>query len=228
MSIESLPENDVDSNGRKSIQLISRSRVTLLTLRRFGLEFLLSTTKYTSVPPRSATTIWPLSFEDATVIKPIGSSSSLSSSSPLNGDQSVIISSVAESTTRTPSSTTCTSKSAPPTDTFPANKVDLDELNPPIVTSASAPPSSSSSSSSISVEPSISRSLELCTPNILVSLTKLCTKNVSSCSSKPRLKLHMPLIPSISTSACSFIPTPLRTNRTVPSLATPEQVTTTD
>mmetsp|Transcript_1064 Transcript_1064/g.2312 ORF Transcript_1064/g.2312 Transcript_1064/m.2312 type:complete len:271 (-) Transcript_1064:1745-2557(-) len=191
-----------------------------------------STSRYTSAPPRNATTIWPASFADATVIKPMGSSSSLSSSEVAKGDQCVISSNVAESTRRTSSSTTWSSKSCFSTSRFPANKADLEELNPGMVTSASAPPSSSSSISLFSATPSSSSSiltsLTLCTPSTLVSLTKPCTKNASSVSLNLRLKLHMPLIPSISTAACSRIPTPLRTSRTVPSFPTPEQVTTRD
>ena len=173
------------------------------------------------------------------------SSSSLPSSLSSSGDHWATNASVSESIRRTPSSTTWRSKSNFPTVRFPANRVDLEELNPGIVTSARAPPPSPYSSSPSSSSNSISlfsspaappppsslssisaTSLTLCTPNTLVSLTKLWTRNESSMSSNFRRRFHMPTIPPISTAACSRIPTPFRTRRTVPSFPTPEHVTT--
>ena len=106
----SMPSSDLAGrNGLRSRQLTSRSRVTFPTRRRDGgpPPAPSSTARYTSAPPLSATTTWPDSLADATVTKPDGpSSSSSSSSASPKGDHLATHASVAESTRRTPSSTT--------------------------------------------------------------------------------------------------------------------------
>mmetsp|Transcript_157 Transcript_157/g.583 ORF Transcript_157/g.583 Transcript_157/m.583 type:complete len:265 (-) Transcript_157:1007-1801(-) len=150
----------------------------------------------TSLPPDVATTT-TFAFPDAT---PMVSGSPCS----FLGDQLAFSAPVAASTSRTPDDVTW---HAIPPKTFPVHSVCSVATKP------------SNSHSPISSEASS-------TANTRVSRMKVTTRNVSCGASSPFFKLQQPLIPGSSAAARSWMPTPLRTTRSEPSLATPEHVTT--
>ena len=150
----------------------------------------------TSAPPEVATTT-TLAFPEAT---PMVSGSPRSSL----GDQLALSAPVAASASRTPDAVTW---HAIPPATFPVHSV---------CSSATKPSKSHSPISSVASS----------TANTRVSRMKVTTRNVSCGASSPLFKLHTPLIPGSSAAARSWMPTPLRTTRSEPSLATPEHVTT--